>query len=470
MKIDTPLAHITGGKAPDPMPHQPPFGPGDDQARRRVDEVPLHSEMVEDVLGVAPRWIVRWGNTLIMGLVGALFSLTWIVHYPDVVGANVTVTSTRPPSDLRAPTSGELTQVRVKAGDMVRRDQVLAVIGNAADPQAVFALQDVLKGLGDNLDRAAFDTRFPDNLNLGDIQPEYSAFIRACEAYRYDVQHDPVNAEIRRLEPQLPGQRQRLASLQAQHDSIGQQVTLSERDMRRAAELAAQHMVSQRDKEARERDVLLAKQGLAGTEVGMAEARVELDKLSQSLTNLRMKQGQQREDLRLALAQAGKNLRSRIAVWERDYVLRAPVDGRISLSKLWSDHQFVKNGDPVMAVVQEGKPEILGRLSMPLANSGKVKLGQKVFIRLDNFPWQEFGQIKGIVHSISPAPQEARYLVEVTLPEGLHTSYGKDLDWHQDMQGQASIVVEDLRLIERVFYQLRKAFVGAVAAPDAPSL
>jgi HlyD family secretion protein len=45
--------------------------------------------------------------------------------------------------------------------------------------------------------------------------------------------------------------------------------------------------------------------------------------------------------------------------------------------------------------------------------------------------------------------------LEVDLPDGLHTSYGKDLEFSQEMQGSAEIITEDIRLLERIFKPIK---------------
>lgn len=43
----------------------------------------------------------------------------------------------------------------------------------------------------------------------------------------------------------------------------------------------------------------------------------------------------------------------------------------------------------------------------------------------------------------------------VSIPPELITSYGKKIKFKQEMLGQAEIITEDLRLVERIFYQFR---------------
>lgn len=47
------------------------------------------------------------------------------------------------------------------------------------------------------------------------------------------------------------------------------------------------------------------------------------------------------------------------------------------------------------------------------------------------------------------------YLIDVELPKKLITSYNKTIDFKQEMRGAAEIITEDLRLIERFFYQFK---------------
>ena len=48
------------------------------------------------------------------------------------------------------------------------------------------------------------------------------------------------------------------------------------------------------------------------------------------------------------------------------------------------------------------------------------------------------------------------YLIDVSLPELLVTSYNKEIEFKQEMRGVAEIITEDLRLIERFFYQFKE--------------
>lgn len=79
-------------------------------------------------------------------------------------------------------------------------------------------------------------------------------------------------------------------------------------------------------------------------------------------------------------------------------------------------------------------------------------------IRLMDFPDTEYGMIRGTVNNISVVPSGESYMLEITLPQGLLTSYGQELPFRKEMYATAEIITEDMRLLERLFMPLKKIF------------
>ena len=103
---------------------------------------------------------------------------------------------------------------------------------------------------------------------------------------------------------------------------------------------------------------------------------------------------------------------------------------------------------------------MIGRVTLPIRNSGKVKKGQKVIIKLDNYPFEEWGSLNGKISSISEVPKQGEqsfYTLFISLDD-LKTSFGKNIVFKQEMQGTGEIVLEELTVLQRIFYQLRKVF------------
>jgi len=437
----------------------PPPAAVEGHARRDlVAEIMLHSEPVVHILGVPPHWLARWGTTAMVGVVAFLVALAWLIHYPDVVPAAVVITTPVPPATVVAQTNGHLIDLAIHEGDYVDRGEVLARIRNTADPTAVAQLTAMVAQWED--DQGALGTVDANlaTLSLGELQGDYAAVARAQAAYSYNLTVDPIGVRMRTLAAEKAPLQERLDSLQRQRGLLVEEIAVAQRDLSRVIELARHQDASLLTVDDRARTVLAAQEKLEGVVVDLANTHLELDRIDQTLTELRTQDRQQRQDLRVALLEAIKTLSGKLAMWERTYVLRAPISGKVSLSRYWTDSQFVRMGDDVMAIVPAGQQTPLGKLSVPINRAGSVQIGEAVFIRLDNYPAEQFGLLKGVITTISPVPQGGHYAAEVALPSGMVTTFGRGLIYQQEMQGQAEIVVENLRVIDRIFYQFRRLF------------
>ncbi len=132
---------------------------------------------------------------------------------------------------------------------------------------------------------------------------------------------------------------------------------------------------------------------------------------------------------------------------------------KVSFLQIWTENQTVNAGDNVFTIIPANEKGYIGKVKAPALNSGKIKIGQDVNIRLANFPDREFGVLKGKIKNISLTPdKDGNLLIDVSLANGLETSYKKQITFQQEMSGTADIVTEGLRLIERLLYQFRDVF------------
>ncbi|MNY04253.1 Hemolysin secretion protein D, chromosomal [compost metagenome] len=156
------------------------------------------------------------------------------------------------------------------------------------------------------------------------------------------------------------------------------------------------------------------------------------------------------------------DLKDNIKSWEEKYVFKSPFNGKIQFLKFWVNNHFVQAGEQVFTIVSEDS-NIYGQVTLPNIGSGKVKVGQEVIIKLDDYPYMEYGLIKGKVREISLTTHTEKtdkgdlenYLVHVQLPNALTTNYAKVIDIKHEMKGTAEIIANDRRLIQRVFDNLR---------------
>ena len=155
--------------------------------------------------------------------------------------------------------------------------------------------------------------------------------------------------------------------------------------------------------------------------------------------------------------QALNTLRSAIESWKSRYLLIAPQEGNVFFSTTLQEKQALKAGAEVM-YIGSGTSQYMGEIRIPQINSGRVNIGQRVLVKFQGYPFEEYGAVEGNVTSIAKVPSEDNtyFLATVSLPDGLKTNFNQSLSYKTGMAASAEIVTEDLRLIERLFYQIRR--------------
>jgi multidrug resistance efflux pump len=145
-------------------------------------------------------------------------------------------------------------------------------------------------------------------------------------------------------------------------------------------------------------------------------------------------------------------LAGRLATWDQQHVLRTPIAGKITFFKVWTPNQYVKTDDPIFVVVPPVHSQY-ARASLPVLKAGKVRAGQAALIRLDEYPFEEFGQLRGTVEKVSEVALDKNYLLTIRLAS-LRTTTGFQLPLRTELSGTAQLVTEDRNIIQRIFSQV----------------
>ena len=94
----------------------------------------------------------------------------------------------------------------------------------------------------------------------------------------------------------------------------------------------------------------------------------------------------------------------------------------------------------------------------PAENAGKVKVGHKVILKLDAYPYNEYGTVEGKVARISEIPVENAYNIVIELKDGLKTNYNNKITFKQRLTATAAIITKDQSVLQRIFYQFENLF------------
>jgi multidrug resistance efflux pump len=426
-------------------------------------KIELQSNEVEDMLGRVPGWITRNGIILFLFLLALLIFGSWVFRYPDIKQARILVTSVNPPADLEARTNGKITRLFVNDNQTVKAGDVLAMIENPADYEDVIELK---AGLGflDTIPIDEVKEELPElnNAQLGTIQTAYSIFLKAYRDYVEFNRLDYHQRRIGLLRAELVRQQEYSRSLAERARIAEEEYSLSQRQSNRDADLYIESVVSQADMEKSHSEMLAKRNKWQEIVSLIAENNISVGRIEEQIVDLELKEQEERSGNINILEESLNNLKAAIASWEQSYLLVAPVSGSVTFTRFWSENQNVEAGEKVMTIIPTESGSMVGKISLPTAGAGKVKIGHQVNIQFDNYPHLQYGMVKGYVKNISKVPDDEFYTVEVELPTGLRTYYDFEIPFSQNMQGQAEILTDKMRMLQRVFNPIRSVVAKQV--------
>lgn len=428
-----------------------------EKKNEHIDNLELRSEDVQEILTKVPHWMIRWGNLLFLGIILLLLVISWFIKYPDIIPSEALITTEISPQKEYARISGKLSAILVVDNQSVKSNTPLAILENTANYQDVFKLRTIVDAVTVNSKSFYFPLDSLPLLFLGDIESQYALFENSYIQYQLNKELEPFSNEALANNYSISELNRRLQSLKSQQDINKTELDFKKRDVERNKTLFEKGVISTQDYENKQLEYAQAKRNYKNFESSISQMREAISNAHKTSKGTEINRVKEEMTLLKNVIQSFNQLKKGIKDWEYRYVLQSNIDGKVSFFKYWNTNQTVNQDELVFTIIPSENSSFVARLKTPAQNSGKIKIDQDVNIKLENYPDTEFGVLVGKVKNVSLIPDdEGLYFVDVALPEKLVTSYNKEINFKQEMRGAAEIVTEDLRLIERFFYQFKE--------------
>lgn len=415
---------------------------------------------IEDIISHKPPYIVRWGTVYFFILLVGIAIASWFIKYPDKVIATAKLNSINPPQQIVARTDGKLATIFVTENEGIVKGQVLGYmesIANAKTVSAVAQLADSISYLINENRSDEIVRFFPDYENrksiddLGELQSAYQVYMQSFVTYRDYLYNGFYLRKKRMLQTDFQNIQDMRSMLITQKKLMEEDVELSEKTFDVNKSLSEQKVISSLDYR-NEKSKLIVKQ-LSLPQINasiIANDREKNEKLKE-IAELENQITIQKN----IFSQALQTIRSQIQAWQYKYELKASTSGIISFTGFLQENQEIKSGQ-LLFNVQPLNTSYFVEMLIPQYNFGKVEKGQKVLLRFQAYPFEQYGSVLGKIDLIKPTPTDSGYMARVELPNALLTNYGKQIQYRNGLLAEANIITEDMRLLERFYYQARK--------------
>ncbi|TDW99151.1 HlyD family secretion protein [Dinghuibacter silviterrae] len=413
------------------------------------------SEELDEIISSRPGFYERWALWGFFILLAVLAGGVGLIHYPDIVQADATLAATNAPKEVVPHSSGRLVRLLAANDDLVREGSAIGWLESTADHAAVFRLDTLLDSClhllnTDRTDKASALFRAPFG-NLGELQTTYQQFIQAYQQFNDYLVNGYYIHRKEGLTRDLEYLRQMHGVLEDQQKLTRKDLTLSQEAYDANSSLYQEKVISRQDMRDQE-SKLVGKQltlpqissALLANETSQVDKQRDIDELEHSISQQKV-----------LFQQAVRTLKSGAEDWIRKYVLTAPVGGRVVFIVPLQVDQYIQEGK-VLGFVDPLNSRFYAQVNLGQANLGKLEVGQRVQLRFDAYPYQEFGYVEGRLQYISKVPSDSGFLANIELTHGLLTAYGRPIQYKNGLRAQALIVTKDMRLAERFYSSVVK--------------
>lgn len=399
----------------------------------RTEAVIRHADRLNgDVAIVVP---VGWQSIgyLIFGGVAAALAFLSFANYSRVEMVAGSITPDRGVLAIVPTRSGLITVLTIKEGQDVAA---------GTDLVSIRAEEDGAPGPSPAAQIEAAIARQDASLSM---QAEAALSSARAQQAQLAAQRGGLVAEIGQIKSQISLQRDLIATAQQNYD--------------RARTVAERGYISKQDLQVREEALLTRQQGLSQLTQLLATKEAAIVEAERSVAQIIAQAKVQSAGLSASRAEVAQQAAS--AAGARSYVLRAPIDGRVTALTARVG-QSVNIQTPLMSIVPAGAI-LRAELVVPSAAIGFVKKGQDVRLAIDAFPYQRFGTVTGKVLTVATSTIGMQgtngtntpvYLAIVALDQSAIMAYGRKHELVSGMTLTARIVTEKQSLLEWLFEPL----------------
>jgi HlyD family secretion protein len=414
-------------------------------------------EELQELIGMPPYSIKPIVIILISAIVLCLLSFSYWFKYPDIVSAKIKITSTSPPARIKAKANGRFAEIYSINKQNVKKGELIGVIENLAQTKDVIQLKNQIQQiLFDSINIGFFNVS--NEIHLGDIQQPYLEFRNHLYEYLKFENLKYHNSKKKIIKEQIILTDNNYQRLIDQLPLVKKKLHLAHSYYKRDSILNCRSSITAKNFEESKSKYLQSILTYQDQHNTIDQTKLNILQKEEQLINLENEYISKKNQLKSQLHSALDKLHNSIKTWEQNYCLIAPMDGVVIFDEFWNENHNIKVGDDVLTVVSStNNSSIIGKASFNPDNIGKIRLQQEAHISFSQYPKNEFGIVKGTVNYISQIPtSDGKYIIEVSFPDGLTSSYGIEIPLSQEMEASVDIITDKQRLIERLFSPLRE--------------
>ncbi len=405
-----------------------------------------------------PSSLIRLGILIALACMAIFFFISWLLEYKDTIDGRIVITTPTLPVDIHSKVAGNLSLLQDN-NTPVKKGAHLAYIENTADLEPSLALCSCLDSIEPLSTPIPVCLQALQDATLGNLQPAYLRLNRSYSDYSFFLKNDRHQAFIQQKKEQIQLHKDHAKLSEDKIQLHQQNLAQAEKQLQIDQQLYEEEVIAKRtlDQAQQAYTELKFNGRLIDFQTAVNHANIQIAQQEEAILALRTNFIKEKEQYENQIKDAYQFLKKELTDWEENYLIVADMDGQVMYSEALTDFNYIPKGSKIITLIPGDKQEVTGLLRVPFQGYSKVQKGQPVQVRLDNYPFQEFGILYGEVAKLSAIPEADNYAVMIQFPTGLRSTYNIDFEFNQRMEGTASIITNRISIWHRLRNQMKSS-------------
>ena len=408
----------------------------------------LRSNEIQDIISRREGFLTQGAIYFFFIIIIFFIIASNFIYYPDIVTTRANLTGYNAPKEIVIKQDGKIIKLFVSNDNNVERGEQLIWIEATASHTEVIKLGILLDSCINLINHdSAENINFVLNFNqLGELQTAYRDFMSNYQVFSdfYINGYYQKNLEV--LKKDLKGIGITNDNLRSQKNITIEDIRLIQQNFSANEQLYNEKIISKQELRIEKSKLLNRQQGIPQIEASiLSNISLEREKNKQ-INDLQHLLVQQRG----IFLQSLHTLKSHVDEWKSKHIITASERGKVVFTIPLEENQYL-NAGKLLGYINPPGSNYFVEISLPQKNFGKVLIGQKVQLRFDAYPYNEFGYVKGRMAYISNLSSDSGFFAKVELPEGLITNQKNKIQYNNGLQADALIITKDLTIFNRIF-------------------
>jgi len=421
----------------------------------------LRDTFEDEIHRIKAGWWMRYGILTSFLIMAVIIILSSIVKYPDVIYGMFRLSSSSPAITIPLPPNAQIEKVFRVDGELLAKGDPVLLFKNTANYDNIMHMSQLLaKPMTTQNDFNNFfeEIRYH-NFELGELQEIWTQLYAIILDHYLVTKQGRYDERITRIADQLDKQNQLDSKMKELVDMDRNERLIRMQTFAIDSALHADGAITLTEFLRRKEDFINKEKGLKQNE--LTDKRNELDaiNLKNAIESIKSEKQEYLSTVNMQITETVNKLKAGIVQWRERYLVEAHTDGVLNLLGSFDEKKFI-NAEEHAIVITPVSQHFKAQIRLPLVGAGKVQEDQKVHLKLEDYPFREYGYLESKLLSVSNVAGADHYLAQIDLGEIFETNNGSEIKVKENMVGIAEIITHDrsvlTRVLDKFIYIFRK--------------